>query len=145
MTTTTKIVNDVGYTATLIALDCGTCGIPFGMPENLYAEAKRDGRWFYCPNGDTIHFYQTENQKLREELDREKRLRSNRETLLTQTRDQLQAAENSRRALKGVVTRTKRRGAASLCPVEGCKRSFVDVRRHLENKHPGYVEDHNHA
>jgi hypothetical protein len=52
-------------------------------------------------------------------------------------RDLREDTERRLSAQKGATTRAKKRHAAAVCPC--CNRSFVQLRRHMENKHPGYV------
>lgn len=118
---------------TLTTLDCGVCGIPFAMPTTMYDECQRNHRQnFYCPNGHSLAFHgKTEAEKLRERLKRV-------ESAHTSVRDQLEASERSNAALKGVVTRTKKRVGNGVCPC--CSRSFANVARHMANQHPDYAE-----
>lgn len=128
------------YSAVLEILTCGECAIPFALPRDFHQRMKDTGLKFWCPNGHNIRYSETENEKLAEQLAREKRWRENAETRARAAGDQLQAAERSVRAYKGVVTRTKKRVAAGVCPVPGCKRHFADLQRHMESKHPGHAD-----
>lgn len=121
----------MNYHTTLTTLDCGMCAIPFAIPSDLYQGATQDGRWFWCPNGHRIHFYETENQKLQDELARAK-------TGLIRERQDREAAERSNAALRGVVTRTKKRVGKGVCPC--CNRHFANVQRHMEGQHPDYID-----
>lgn len=119
---------------TLVTHECGSCGVLFAMPVKLKEECLRDqSRSFYCPNGHGRHFVgKTEEQRLREQLDR---------TLAREraARDQLEAAERSRAALKGVVTKTKKRVGNGVCPC--CNRTFQNLARHMGTKHPDYATE----
>ena len=43
-----------------------------------------------------------------------------------------------RAAAKGQLTKVKKRVGNGVCPC--CTRSFTDLARHMESKHPAYVE-----
>lgn len=118
----------------LVVEECGECFVLFAFPETQQEKARADHRrGFWCPNEHKLHYTgKTEAQKLREQLERER----DRAGRLASQRDQ---AEASLRATKGVVTRQKKqlqRVANGVCPC--CNRSFVNLARHMESKHPGY-------
>jgi hypothetical protein len=115
------------------------CGVRHAVPDELieYQERQhRDGEpqtSIYCPLGHTyIISGEGEAAKLRQRLERA-------EARERHARDQLEASERSNVALQGVVTKTKKRVAGGACPC--CKRSFVDVARHMATKHPDYAKD----
>lgn len=121
-------MNAQTHTATLVALECGECGVIFAMTEAYLAARRADHRTFYCLNGHGRCWPQkSEAEKLRD------RLRTT-EAQLTHTQDQLQMTEYQRRAQKGQVTRLRNRIAAGVCPC--CNRSFQDVRAHMRGQHP---------
>lgn len=131
----------LSYPAVLEILECGACGIPFALPRNFHKKVKDTGEKFWCPNGDGISYSETENEKLKDRLADERTRRDRAEIRYRAARDQADAAERSVRAYKGVVTRTKKRVAAGVCPVDGCRRHFADLQRHMESKHPGHGDD----
>jgi outer membrane murein-binding lipoprotein Lpp len=131
-------VKTLQYSAVLKILECGHCGIPFALPADFHERVQRTGEAFWCPNGGKISYSATENDKLKARLADEKRWRENAETQAKAARDQADAAERRVTAYKGVVTRTKKRAAAGVCQVPGCKRHFADLQRHMESRHPGY-------
>lgn len=119
------------HTSVLTVIECGECGITFGMTEEFIKQRRADHHSFYCPNGHSRYYPQkSEAEKLRD------RLRSA-EAQLTHTQDQLQMTEYQRRAQKGQNTRLKNRIAAGVCPC--CNRSFQDLRRHMAGQHPDYT------
>lgn len=112
---------------------CISCGVPIAMPSEMFDRRVKDQRTFYCPNGHSQHFTgKTEAQKLRD------RLRVA-ESNVTFYRDQLEASERSKRAIRGHLTRIKRRIANGVCPC--CNRSFKDVQRHMDSQHPEFVAE----
>lgn len=128
-------------TSTRVILEpetCCACGVAFGMPTDLMAARKRDGGWFYCPNGHQQHYAKTEADRLREQLAREQAQRKAAETRASAAYDQAEAAERSARAYRGVATRVKNRAAAGVCPVVPCRRNFTDLAAHMATVHPEY-------
>lgn len=114
------------YTTTLVGTDCGECGIPFGMPTNIYNDRRNDGRNFWCPNGHKIAFLETENARLNRLLRQERDSRAR----AVAARDQ---AEASRRAWKGQATRARNKVLAGQCPF--CGQHLRDLERHVSRQH----------
>ncbi len=122
------------YSGTLVLRRCW-CGIRHAIPSELDYMITNEGHSGYCPLGHSyVHRGKTDEQKQKERADRLA-------ARLTSTQDQLEAAERSKSALKGVVTRTKRRIGNGVCPVQGCKRHFKNVDAHITRMHPDYHED----
>jgi len=123
------------YTGELTVLTCW-CGMRHAVPVELHNFQKRqhaDGRkvqGIYCPLGH-IHIPAgtPEVERLRERLARSEQRRQAERELREDTERRLSAQ-------KAATTRAKRRHAAAVCPC--CKRSFVQLRRHMEAKHPDY-------
>ncbi|WP_051790995.1 hypothetical protein [Amycolatopsis jejuensis] len=115
---------------TLVSTHCVTCGVPFAMPDYLMRKRREDGGDFYCPNGHSLVFRESEATKLKRRLEWA-------ESNATHQRDQREAAERSNAALRGVITKQRKRAAAGVCAC--CNRSFRDVARHMASQHPGFV------
>jgi hypothetical protein len=121
----------LSYTGQLIVEVCW-CGIHHGVPSELVEMQRRQFRdgekqtVIYCPLG---HAWSNAGEgqavRLQRELEETK-------TQLVATRDQLQAAERE-------AARAKKRAARGICPC--CKRSFVNVARHVAGQHPTYVKE----
>jgi hypothetical protein len=133
---------EISGAVSLEMMNCGECGIQFAVPSAWIAIRRRgtenEHRGFTCPNGHTRVFQETEVERLRRELaakeeqlarEREAKERAEKEAL-----GQRLAAGRARAETKRIRTRV----AAGMCPC--CKRSFVQLRRHMENKHPDYRE-----
>lgn len=114
---------------------CYKCGVLFAVPDDVHDELHRTGRTFYCPNGHGQVYTDSTVAQLQKERDRNARLVS----MLDQTRADRDAVERSRRAVKGQLTRVKRRVANGVCPC--CNRTFPDLAAHMHTKHPEYVGD----
>ena len=118
--------------------ECPTCGITYAFPDRLDERARERNSAIhgsrsmsvYCPLGHAWHYTgKNEEQRLRDRLAAEQA-----------RRDQ---AEASARAQKGAASRARRerdqsktRHAAGVCPC--CNRSFKQLRRHMQTKHPDY-------
>lgn len=122
---------------TLVTHQCGECGITFAMPQHFRDEKRENGTPFYCPNGHPRVFTESENTRLRRQLETAQKRQGWAEARETHERDQRQAAERSNSALRGVVTRTKKRAAAGVC--QCCNRTFQDVARHMTSQHPTFT------
>lgn len=131
----------ITYTTRLDTTTCGVCGVPFAIPADMLARAKRDpDEWIWCPNGHKLHWPgPSEADELREQLEAslsrarmaEEASRRNRETSLMHKR---QAA-----AYKGQLTRARKRAGAGVCPVTECHRTVRQLADHMATKHPGYT------
>lgn len=125
------------YSGRLVVVTCW-CGVRHAVPSELRAEQQRqrDAREritdCYCPLG---HVHVPAGEGRAAKLERELEYERNRSARLAAQADQARA---SARAHKGVATKAKKRGAAGVCPVEGCGRSFKQLRRHMQSQHPGY-------
>lgn len=125
----------INYSATLTTTSCW-CGIHLAIPSDLYRQARDNGQSVYCPLGHQFLWTETT-------LDRERKRAEQLERNLTFARQRADAerdlrehTEHKLRAQKGATTKAKKRHAAALCPC--CNRSFVQLARHMEAKHPGY-------
>lgn len=127
-------------------IDCPNCGVLFGIPPGFEYRRRADGRLFYCPNGHSMSYGKGEADKLREQIEEERRKRQIAEQQIARWQDYENEARTARKlaerkaaAAKGQVTRLKNRARAGLCPC--CNRSFVNLQRHMGTKHPGFVTE----
>jgi hypothetical protein len=131
----------LGTTATIefVAQVCGACGTHFGMPRELYDRALETGEDWYCPRGHCRHFTKSENQKLRDELAREKH-RAEQARAWAQDESRRKDVYHRRlNATKGVVTRIKNRVGKGVCPC--CNRTFQNLGRHMAGQHPTWAPE----
>lgn len=124
------------YTETLEVTRCW-CGIALAIPTNLLRHAHDDGQSVYCPLGHQFSWRETEADRLRTKLERAESQREREANRARAERDLREDTERRLAAQKGATTRAKNRHAAGVCP--GCKRSFVQLRRHMEAKHPELI------
>lgn len=114
----------------LTTTSCCNCGVVFAMPADLNDKRREDGQNFYCPNGHPLCYRRSEADRLREQLDRAN-------GRVKFEADQREAAERSRRALRGVITKQRKRAAAGQCPC--CDKAFTALADHMAEQHPDYA------
>jgi len=126
----------------LVAETCCKCGIRFAMPRSFQSRCQNDSKvWFCCPNGHSQHYTgeETERQNLRRERDRLQQRLAQKDDEITSYKVQVNRAERSAAAHKGVATKIKKRVNAGSCPC--CKRNFQNLARHMAGQHPNFVSD----
>lgn len=132
------------YSDHIVTEQCWVCGVWFGLASSFVREANIDGRTFHCPNGDKLRYGTPTITKLQAELDQAKARAADERRWRRQETERAEAIERSRRAIKGQLTKVRKRAAAALCPVPGCKRQIVQMERHLSTVHAGWVAEHHH-
>jgi len=108
---------------------CGECGIEFQVPQHFYRERRERKLGWYCPNGHSRIFNESESDKLRQERDRLKQR-------IAEKDDEILRAERALAAQKGQVTKLRKRAKAGVCPC--CNRQFQNLKRHMDSKHPDF-------
>lgn len=124
---------------TLVVENCCVCGIPFGLPDYLQDKLQTDGGYFWCPNGHQQRYVEPEVPKLKKQLAQAKRLAELRQQWYDAEREDHEGTRRRLSATKGVLTRTKNRIAAGVCPC--CRRHFENLERHIATKHPDYATE----
>lgn len=89
---------------------------------------------FYCLAGHPQYFTESDEVKIKK-LERQL---ANERASHDQTRADRDATERRRRAEKGAKTRIKNRVGRGVCPC--CNRSFENLGRHMQSKHPEFME-----
>lgn len=118
---------------------CYKCGVPFCFSEDFYKRRQDDGHSFFCPNGHSQHYTESTVQKLQKQIEQEKKRREWAESSKNMYRDKLESERRSKAAIRGQLTRTKKRIQNGICPC--CKRTFQNLMRHMKTKHPNYSKD----
>ena len=110
----------INVQAKLITMECYKCCILFAVPNDFEDRRRKDHTGFYCPSGHCQSFTsETEEERLLKEAV----VLRNRLATATKTA----RIETNRRLLM------ERRIRQGVCPK--CKRSFSNVKRHMETKH----------
>ncbi|GAA4681275.1 hypothetical protein [Phytohabitans rumicis] len=123
----------------LVAIDCCSCGVVFGLSEGHHRQLRRTGQRFFCPNGHSQSYTETEADRLRKQLATVEQQRDRARANATHYQDQAEATERVLRATRGQVTKLKKRVANGVCPC--CNRSFANLARHMAGQHPDYAGD----
>lgn len=127
----------IEYTDQLVVVTCW-CGINHAVPQGLRNYQRRchdNGKAvpeIYCPLGHS----HVPSGRGAAQIERERRALVER-TLANRDED-LRAERAAHAATKGQLTKSRKRAEAALCPVPGCRRTIVQMGRHLRTKHPDF-------
>ena len=117
-----------------------TCGLTFALPDDYLKSCRANNKSWYCPQCRAAWSYdKSKEQILQSKLDQAETRIANEQQ---RTRNAQAEAETHKRcaaAQKGAKTRLKNRAAKGVCPC--CNRSFTNLRRHMENKHPDFTKE----
>ena len=116
---------------TLTALQCDNCGVSYAVPESFDQRRQRDGGKWYCPNGHVWSYTEPEIDKIKRQLE-------SAQARITHANDQRIAAERSAAAVRGQMTKLRKRVGNGVCPC--CHRTFQQLARHMKAKHPDYAD-----
>ena len=120
----------------LETLTCSSCAIAFSVPEEWLTNRRSDGKQFFCPNGHSLSYHETEAARLKKELEAERRRL---EFARNEARAQREESDRLFRRLsaaKGQMTKLRNRIGNGVCPC--CNRSFANLQRHMVTKHPKF-------
>lgn len=129
------------YSHDLYIETCCNCGINFAMPIYFQEMCRRNGpsKLFYCPNGHSQSYRETEASILKKQLEQKERELSWAREGRDMAQKRATKAEHQTRAVKGHLTRVKTRVFNGACPC--CKRHFKNLQNHMASKHPRYREE----
>lgn len=109
--------------------ECCACGVVFGMSPALVRNRRETKDAFYCPNGHAQHYIKSTADKLREQLEEEKKKLAN-------TQFELMAARQRTQTVEREKVKLQKRIKNGACPC--CHRQFTQLSRHMKIKHPEY-------
>lgn len=120
---------------------CITCGVIFSVPEAKYDHAQAEGGYFTCSNGHSQGWDKNgcERERLRRERDRLTQRLAQKDDEIKAQRELREAAERQAAAARGQVTKIKNRVGHGVCPC--CNRTFENLARHINSKHPTFVAE----
>lgn len=132
-------MNTIQVEINLVAISCGACGLPFGLPDYYLKKLQETGKSFNCPNGCSIGYNNNEVDRLKKELAKVEKTKTIYKQWFDDEVDRRKSVERSLSATKGVLTKAKKRIANGVCPC--CHRHFTNVERHMNSKHPDYAKE----
>ena len=120
---------------------CVTCKCDVWITDALYESAKAGASviTFYCGYGHPQVFAkgETDLDKMRRERDRAFQRLAEKDDEIRRQRDMREQTERRLSASKGQVTKIKNRVGHGVCPC--CNRTFGDLARHMNTKHPTFT------
>jgi hypothetical protein len=123
-----------------------SCGATQAMSLEANKLYRQNSQTFYCVHGHARHYPQgpTEEDKLREQLDDERRERQRAEQQIEYEaqirRQETERADRERaraNGYEGHATRITKRAKAGVCPC--CNRTFQQLAKHMATKHPQFT------
>jgi hypothetical protein len=112
------------------------CCAQFAVPADVQATWRKNGTTFYCPYGHQSWYGEGSIAKLTEQLDAAQQalVRERQHTAAALAREKM--ALHRERAQKAAKTKLKNRIKHGVCPC--CTRTFQDLAKHMQTKHPDY-------
>lgn len=131
----------ISMEVTLTTINCGECGGTYAINERYRAQKESKGGGWHCPycQCNWGYFGETEAQKLKKQLETERR---NVEFYRNNARSERDAREQTERRLvarKAANTRLRNRVKNGVCPC--CSRTFMNLHDHMKTKHPDFQPD----
>lgn len=124
----------------IVWTSCCVCNSPVALTKAHYNRAKAAGTAFYCPNGHELSYRETELDRAKQKIAQQE-LQIERERRNAQFhKNEADRARRSTSAIRGHLTRQKKRIANGVCPC--CKRTFHALARHMKTKHPDFFGEH---
>lgn len=121
----------IAYATQIIAETCGNCGVVFGLEQTFMSQKRQNGQLFRCPNGCSVCYG---DNTLKKQLDATQRALTAAKCEIATERNAKWAALEDAAKEKLARKRLKKRVMAGVCPC--CSRSFENLRRHMQTKHP---------
>lgn len=109
------------------AIECAKCSVVFGITAHMQRQRRETGAEFFCPNGHSNVYRESDADKYRRERDRLQQR-------LAQKEDEIEARSKDYADAQKEITRLRKRAAGGTCPC--CNRSFANMARHMKTKHP---------
>lgn len=126
---------------TFTLIRCADCRMSFAVPDEYERDRRRDHKTFYCPRGHHNYYpHKSDVEKAREETEQAREAAERLRRQLDRRGEDLQRERRSHSATKGQLTKTRKRAAHGVCPVESCHRSFANVAAHVARQHPDFLE-----
>lgn len=127
------------FLVTLTEINCGECGGTYAINERYRKQAFEHGSSWHCPYCKVAWGYNYDDSPLEEakkEAAHQKQLAGKERKKREWAEQETKHVEARRRGEKAAKTKIKNRIANGVCPC--CQRSFKNLHRHMQNKHPDY-------
>lgn len=121
---------------TFLFRTCPVCGVRYAMPRIVDDEHRELGgksKGWWCPNGHSRIYTESEADTLRRERDRLKQQAARLEDEKRKAREEAEHERRRANGYKGAATRLKNRAKAGICPC--CNRHFENLERHMKSQH----------
>lgn len=123
-------MGEIALQEKLFTVHCASCGMLFALTKDFEERRRADHKQFFCPSGHSNHWdAETDVEKARRERD--------------VARQQIARIEDEKReaiaAKDREIATMRKRSAAGVCPC--CNRSFSELRRHMQTKHPKFIAE----
>lgn len=122
-------MNTITESVTLDTQHCIQCDVIFALTRNFTNILKERGQTFYCPNGHSQCYTETDNMRLQKQLAQKQRE-------LTESKCETMAERQRREAAESEMAKHQRRTKHGVCPC--CRRTFVRLSNHIAKAHPDY-------
>ena len=123
----------VELTVNLTRVSCGECGGVYAINSRYHEQKREQGGFWNCPYCRCgWGFGESDNDRLKKQL-------KNTQKQLEWAQQDVKNAENRERGQKAAKTRIKNRIAKGVCPC--CNRSFANLQKHMQTKHPDYANE----
>lgn len=120
-------------TFTVIVCDCG---VKYGLDVDYIKMLRKNGKTFYCPNGCSRWYGESEEERLKKQLTQEAKKRESLECRVMEWRDEAERKTRQLSAKKGQITKMKNQAAKGLCLC--CGQHFPDLEQHMQTEHPDF-------
>lgn len=123
-------------TVVINAHDCPTCGVIYGLAVDYEERRRKDGESWKCPNGHWVSYHKTAADEAKEEAEQLRQQLESQRGWSNKLESDLAAERKQHASTKGQLTVTRKRVQSGVCPVDGCRRHFTNLERHMATKHP---------
>lgn len=119
----------VQYSMQMTIWDCPYCGMLYGVTKEYEARRRADARPFYCPDGHSQSFKESDYDRLNKKQKETEQARIKAEQEILKARAEIHRQQQKMKKVRARVGR-------GVCPC--CNRSFEVLERHMATKHPDY-------
>ncbi len=131
--------NTISFSVELTTIDCGQCGATYAISEKYRVHKYQESGFWHCPYCQCSWGYsEGQNTKLKNQIAQLQTTVEHKEAAIVNLRQQRDAVERSKIALKAAHTRQCNRVKNGVCPC--CNRTFQNLAAHMATKHSDYAK-----